>query len=428
MSQNQKLGRREGDRSAACEEWQPLLSLSAAGGELEPAEESRLSAHLAECAECSADFAREKQMLALLASQHSEPDAALLAGCRSGLQDALDREEDRGWISRSFGILLPSSWVSPRPAWSAAILLAIGFCVGMFAPRLLIHQPAAPAAAERHPAPPSASRPPLLLARNSSALQQSAPTQAPGQSTVQSYDPITGQATDAAAGQANLPLSAQGIGQSFAQGSSVPDTAAPSTVAPGSALAALDMHQATVADINLLPSGSGIPPEVRLQLQAMQAPQPFTMQGSVDNGDVRSVLLYVLRHGDLFSPDVRLGAVSALSPRSQDPQVHSALTHVLRQDASPAVRVSALQALNSSAPQDLVGRMLLDAMSGDQDPAVREQAIDTLRSLADAGQIDPSDHMLSVLKDHARNDPDSYIRAQSAAVVRELVSQQNNNQ
>ena len=417
MRRNPKLDGHGGEPNAACDEWQPLLLLSAAGGELDPAEESRLSVHLAECPECSADFARQKQTLALLASQHPEPDAALLASCRAGLQDALDREEDRGWISRSFGVLLPSSWVSPRPAWSAAILLAIGFCVGMLAPRFLIHQPVAPAAAEHQPAPRAVSRPPVLLARNSSASQERAPNQA--------LDPfagqVIGQATDAATGQtADL-----GFDQSFEQDSPPADTSSASTLAPGSALAALNMRQATVAGINVMPSGAGISPEVRLQLAA---PQPFTMQGSIDDGNVRGVLLYVLRHGDLFSPNVRLGAVNALAPRSQDPAVHSALSHALRQDANTAVRVSALQALNSPAPQDLVGRMLLDAMSGDQDPGVREQAIDTLRSLADAGQLDPSDHMLSVLRDHARNDPDQYIRAQSAAVVQELVSQQNNNQ
>ncbi|MGH9717323.1 MAG: HEAT repeat domain-containing protein [Candidatus Acidiferrales bacterium] len=389
MSEHRKLDWREGEISEPCEHWRPLLSLSAAGGELDPAEESRLSTHLAQCAACSADFAREKQTLVLLAARHAEPDAALLAGCRAGLQDALDREEDRGWIARSLGIFLPSSWVSPRPAWSAAILLAIGFCVGLFAPRLLLHPPQSPAPAvmQRQSAQPMAIRPPALLAQNSSAPADSASDRSPAQSA--------------------------------------PSIAVPSAPAPGSALQALDLHQATVAGINVMPSGAGVPPEVRLQLDA---PQPFMLQGTIDNGDVRNVLLYVLRHGNLFSPDVRLGAVGALSPRSQDPEVHSALSHALRQDASPAVRVSALQALNSSAPQDLVGRMLLDALSGDQDPAVREQAIDTLRSLADDGQIDPSDHMLSVLRDHVKNDPDPYIRVQSAAVVHDLVSQQGANQ
>jgi len=407
-----QFGRREGEHSDACEDWQPLLALAAAGGELEPAEESRLSAHLAGCAACAEDLAREKETLALLATQHAEPDAALLARCRAGLQDALDREEDRGWISRSLGVLLPSSWVSPRPAWSAAILLAIGFCVGMLAPRLLIHPSAAPEEAQHQSAPQAASRPPVLLARNSPASQVGAPDE--------QIDQASGQISDQASDQ----IINQAIGQPYEE-AQAPSSAPASVATPGAALAAIDMHQATVAGINVLPSGAGIPPEIRLQLNAAQ---PFITQGSIDDGDLRSVLLYVLQHGNLFSPDVRLGAVNALSPRSQDPAVHSALSHALQQDASPAVRVSALQALHSGAPQDLVGRMLLDALSGDQDPSVREQAIDTLRALADAGQIDPSDHMLSVLKDHMRNDPDQYIRAQSADVVRELISQQNANQ
>lgn len=386
MSQNRKLGQRQGEAAEPCEEWQPLLSLTAAGEELDAAEGSRLAAHLAGCEACSADLAREKEMLALLAAQHTEPDAALLASCRSGLQDALDREEERGWISHSLGVLLPSSWISPRPAWSAAILLLIGFCVGLFGPRLLLHPHAARAPQERHAAPAIAPPQPVILAQNSPTPTQNASNGAPGQADAMTSSP---------------------------------------SAPPGAALAALDMHQATVAGINLLPSGAGVPPEVQLQLNA---PTPFTVQGTVDNGDMRSVLLYVLRHGDLFPPNIRLGAVNALSPRSQDPAVHSALSRAFRQDANPAVRVSALQALSAAQPSDLVSRMLLDALSSDQDPSVREQAIDTLRSLADFGQITPNDHVLSVLRDHMHNDPDPYIRRQSAAVVRELVSQQSGNQ
>jgi anti-sigma factor RsiW len=395
MSEDRKFGQRKGEISGPCEEWQSLRSLAAAGEELDPAEDSRLAQHLSACEACSADLAREKETLALLSSQYFEPDAALLASCRAGLQDALDREEDRGWIARSLGVLLPSSWISPRPAWSAAILLLIGFCVGLFGPRLLlrdsaVHEPSASSASpasEGYPSAPAvASQPQVLVAQNSPTV---------------------------AANGASAPSS------------SAPSSSAPSSPAPGSALTALDLHRATVASINLLPSGAGIPQQVQLQ---MEAPQPFTMQGTVDDGNVRDVLLYVLRHGDLFPPNVRMGAVNALSPRSQDPDVHSALSRAFRQDASPAVRVSALQALNAKQPQDLVGRMLLDALSGDQDPSVREQAMDTLRSLADVGQLSADDHMLSALRDHMRNDSDPYIRAQSAAVVRELVSQQSGNQ
>jgi anti-sigma factor RsiW len=375
MSEDRKFGRPEGEAIAGCEAWQPLRSLAVAGGELDSAEESRLAAHLAECSACSADLAREREILAQLASQHVEPDAALLSSCRSGLQDALDREEEKGWVARSFGLLLPSSWISPRPAWSAAILLAIGFSVGLLAPRLLLRQsPERPP----HATPSRASRPPLILVQTPRAAEN-------------------------------------GAGNSVASS----DAPAPSQ----SPLQALDLHRATVAGISLLPSGADAPPQVQLQFDAQQ---PYTLQGTIDDGDVRNVLLYVLRHGDLFPPDVRLGAVSALSPRSQNPDVHSALSHAMQQDASPAVRLKALQALNTSGPGDLIGRMLLDALSNDQDPGVREQVMDTLRSLADDGQLPPSDHMLSVLRDHAHSDPDSYIRNQSAAVVRELVRQQAN--
>lgn len=375
MSDDRKFARRESEAMAGCEAWQALRSLAAAGDELDAADESRLAAHLAKCAACTADLARERELLAQLGAQHVEPDAALLASCRSGLQDALDREEEKGWLARSLGVLLPSSWISPRPAWSAAILLAIGFSVGLLAPRLLLRQPA-----ERpRPATPSrVARPPLILVQN----------------------PRGAAASGGDTGDADRDSSSAAL---------------------ASPMQALDLHRATVAGINVLPASDDSAPQVQLQFDAQQ---PYTLQGSVDDGDVRNVLLYVLRHGDLFAPDVRLGAVNALSPRSQNPEVHSALSQTMHQDESAAVRLKALQALNNSGPDDLVGRMLLDALSSDQDPGVREQVMDTLRDLADNGQLAPSDHMLSALRDHARNDSDAYIRTQSAAVVRELVSQQ----
>lgn len=380
MNDARKLGFPERESSAPCEAWQRLRSLAAAGGELDAAEEARLAAHLDACVVCSTDLAQERETLARLAAQHAEPDAALLASCRAGLQDALDREEERGWIARSLGRLLPSSWISPRPAWSAAILLLIGFSVGLFGPRLLLRKSAEhpPKPAPAHvAAPPS----PLLLAQRTHSTD----------------------ARDSA---------------------SSPSTADSDAPAPGSTLHALDLHQATVAGINVMPSGAGVPPRVQLQLAAQQ---PYTLQGTVDDGDVRDVLLYVLRHDDLFAPDIRLGAINALSPRSRNPEIRSALSRVMQQDGSAAVRMKALQALSGPGPDDLMTRMLLDAIASDQDPGVREQAVDTLRDLADGGQISASAHLLEVLRDRAHNDPDPYIRTQSAAVVRELVSQQNGN-
>src|SRR5271169_3686084 len=124
----------EETKSPACEEFEPRLMLFAAG-ELDASEVADVNEHLQHCSACN--LAQEQEMLALLASRHTEPDAALLASCRAGLEDSLDQQEERGWLRLTVGALLPSSWISPQPAWSAALLVLIGVSVGMLGPRML---------------------------------------------------------------------------------------------------------------------------------------------------------------------------------------------------------------------------------------------------------------------------------------------------
>lgn len=122
-----------------CGDMEELLVLAAAGQELDPAEQAEVSEHLAHCTVCADSFEKERELLAVISAQHSEPDAALLASCRAGLEDALDRQEERGWLRRSLATFVPTSWTSPRPAWSAAVLVIVGFSVGIFGPRLFDH-------------------------------------------------------------------------------------------------------------------------------------------------------------------------------------------------------------------------------------------------------------------------------------------------
>src|ERR1700675_4806323 len=81
--------------SQPCVEFESALILFAAG-ELSPVEQAIVTGHLARCARCTQSLEHEIEMLALLAQHRTEPDAALLANCRAGLQDALDYEEERG--------------------------------------------------------------------------------------------------------------------------------------------------------------------------------------------------------------------------------------------------------------------------------------------------------------------------------------------
>jgi HEAT repeats/Putative zinc-finger len=344
-----------------CAEWQPLLMLSAAGEELETAEHDRLSGHLAQCPACSQSLEREKELLALLAENHAEPDAALLAGCRTSLTDALDREEEGGWLRRAFGSLLPANWLSPRPAWSAAMLLLIGFSVGVLAPRLL-----------RHPENSKAPGNSRIAAANDSGSVPSAPAD--------STDPNP---------LANL------------------------------AQSPIDLRTADVAGIDVLPS-NGVDDSPRVQLQ-LRSQQPVTLSGTVNDDDVKDVLLGVLRNGERFCPDVRLDAVDLLRARNNDPDVRAALCHTVRNDHNAAVRLKALEALDGAEPEDIVQQTLLSALVDDDNPGVRVEAINELRELAAKGRVTSDDgHMLSVLRDRMHKDPNTYIRLQSAQVIREL--------
>ena len=84
---------------------------------------------------------------------------------------------------------------------------------------------------------------------------------------------------------------------------------APANQPENSPLGTLDLHTADLAGINVLPGGSDEPPQVELQLRAQQ---PVTVQGTIDNSDVKRVLLYILHNSQRFDPDVRLSAVDLL--------------------------------------------------------------------------------------------------------------------
>jgi hypothetical protein len=334
----------------ACEEFDSRLVLLAAG-ELTPDESADVADHLAHCARCTEALEREQEFIGCLAESRVEPDAALLAACRSGLEDALDRQEERSWVRRLTNVFVPNGALAPRPAWSAALLVMIGFSVGILGPRFL-------------------QRPAAL-----------------------SVDPNAVASTDSNGS------------------SSISAAPANEGVVP------VDLHTAQVAGINVMPSGGSEPPQVELQ---MRSQQPFRVQGTVNNGDVKKVLLNILRNNDRFDPDVRLSAVELLRSKNNDPEVREALCHAVHTDSNAAVRLKALEALNGAEPQDLVRQTLLDALVDDHNPGVRIEAINALRSMAAEGKVSSDEHLLAVLRERMQKDPNTYIRLQSAAAIRDL--------
>jgi HEAT repeats/Putative zinc-finger len=343
-----------GNKSAeTCEEFGPRWTLFAAG-ELDAAEIAELNGHLLHCANCNATLAQENALLALLSTNRTEPDAALLAGCRASLEDALDQEEEHGWLRRAISTWMPGSWISPAPAWSAALLLLIGFSVGILGMRFVKHSVAP-----------------------SSASHQS------------------------------------GIS---ATASTLPEIANPNDSA-SSSLSKLDLHTANVAGINVFPSSNNEPPQVELQLNTRQ---PITVQGTVNDDEVKRVLIYFLHNNQRFDADARMNAVELLRARNNDADVRAALCQTVHTDQNAAVRLKALEALDGAEPQDIIQQTLLDALVDDQNPGVRVEAINALREMAAKGQVDSDDHLLAVLRDRMQKDPSTYIRLQSAAAIRDL--------
>jgi hypothetical protein len=341
----------EGLHSTACGEFELRVTLLAAG-ELDSKESEETDKHIQSCDGCRSAFQQESEILALLSSHHSEPDANFLASCRAGLFDALDQQEERSWLRRLTGSFIPSSWLSPQPAWSAAFLLVIGFGVGLFGPRLL------------RPTPPARPQNPSTLVAGT-----------PSNDNNSNADPLN------------------------------------PTISP------LDLHTADVAGINVFPTTDNQPPQVQLQLNMQR---PMTVSGTVDNENVKHMLIHVLQDSQRNDPDVRLDAVDLLRIRNNDPEVRAALCRAVHTDHNAAVRLKAVEALDGAEPQNLVRQTLLDALVDDQNPGVRVEAINELLDMAARGEVNSDDHLLAVLQDRMKKDPSTYIRLQSAAVIRDL--------
>jgi hypothetical protein len=338
----------------ACSEWEPFIMLLAAGEEFPAELQGQWISHVAGCDACSSAFAQERELLSLLSEHRAAPDVNLLASCRASLEDAVDREEEHGWLRRAASYVFPASWLASGPAWSAAALLLAGFSTGLLLGPRVLHRAATPD----------------VQASVSVASSSAAP-----------------------AGD----LAPQSI--------------------KSSALSNLDLHTADVAGISVLPSGGDELPQVEVQ---MREQQPVTVQGTVDDDNVKNVLINILSDGNRFCPDTRMDAIDALSARTNDPQVRTALCHTVHKDKNAAVRLKALEALNGAEPQDIVQQTLLDALVDDQNPGVRVEAINSLRNMVAKGEVTSSDKMLSVLQDRMQNDPSTYIRVQSAAAIRDL--------
>jgi hypothetical protein len=165
------------------------------------------------------------------------------------------------------------------------------------------------------------------------------------------------------------------------------------------------------------PSGSRTP---TVQVQLM-AEAPMYIVGPPDDADVQRALTFVLANGRRFDSNARMDSLEVLRTRCADPEVRRAVCAAALSDGNAGVRRKALEALHGFEQDSMVRQTLLGALQNDENSGVRVQAVNllssALRAESSSGAVDPN--ILSVLRDRLRNDPDNYVRLQSAAALRQ---------
>jgi HEAT repeats/Putative zinc-finger len=218
-------------------------------------------------------------------------------------------------------------------------------------------------------------------------------------------------------------------------------------VRPSAQITDEQLAKMAVAGINFSPQDSNGMQNVRLQLNAEQ---PVTVSGNLDDVDVRRVMTYVVRNGQQFDSGLRLDCLDALRSRAQDKEVRAALLEVARKDQNPAVRLKALEALRDASNDRGVRQTLLETLQHDTNPGVRVEAVNLLvRSLEEPnGDVvapfpgdehlpamphpvpqtaaaqkefdDSTAALIQALEELRHNDPSRYVRLQSSAALRQI--------
>lgn len=186
---------------------------------------------------------------------------------------------------------------------------------------------------------------------------------------------------------------------------------------PAPALGEQDLRSVDISAINWQPGSASAPPSVELHLTAEK---PLVIRGTVNDSNVRRLLLYVVSNEQRFDSGVRLDSLELLKNSSHDAEARKAFCNAAHHDRNPGVRLKALEALGGFAQDDQVRQTLLDLLVHDANPGVRIEALNELRQIAEQSAVTSDARLRKVLEDRMHNDPNNYVRLQSAAVVRQL--------
>jgi HEAT repeats/Putative zinc-finger len=152
--------------------------------------------------------------------------------------------------------------------------------------------------------------------------------------------------------------------------------------------------------------------DVRITLNAEKR---VTMEGSLDNPNIRQVMIYALKSYD--NPGIRLDTLTALRKGGVDPTVRDALLYALEHDPNAGVRLEALRTVGNANWNIDVAHGFLQAAEKDENLGVREAAIDSLVShVSTQGDED----LVPALQHLASEDSDRYVRIKALAALHQM--------
>ncbi len=140
---------------------------------------------------------------------------------------------------------------------------------------------------------------------------------------------------------------------------------------------------------------------------------PETVQGPVNDPQIQALLVMASRN--TANSGLRMDSVALLHGRQDDPAVRESLIYSLHSDSNPGVRLKAEEALAPMVKDDIrVRNAMLDSLFNDNNPGVRAGALKAL------GAVSSDTSVQQALAQLAKEDPNEFIRQQSARVVQQV--------
>ena len=357
----------------ACGQVAPLLVFYACG-ELDANELALVQQHLAVCASCSAQLSEEKNLQTLFASVPQNADrldsaGVLLSQCRSELAETLDDLVRPPVLEKTRGFGAFRRWMALRPAWSGAVLVALGLLIGVQTSQ-------------------------WYFARNAVNPLDEAVNVRPGPHF--SDEQLSKMAVAGINFSPSLGSGAQNVRVQL------------NAEQPVELTGSLDDSDVRHVITYVVKSGDRFDPGMRLDcLEALKA--------HAGDSDVRDALLSAARKDQ--NPAVRLKALEALRDSTSEDAVRSVLLDALRHDSNPGVRVEAVNLLVGSLEKSDSGNNLPTIVPGM--PSMPDGNTVPAMASGKAHQVSMTG-VIMTLEDLRRSDPSNYVRLRSAAALRQL--------